>query len=465
MKAKHKVLCFLIEDWGRDPEMLLPLIYFAEKYCNCEVRFEFTWNIYSIYQKQPDVVLLPNTVGLNLFFEASKYAHQQGIKVFALISEGNFRIDGSSDFWGFNIEKIFYQDFVCCWSQRSCEFLKTKLPDIKDKIVFTGATGFDRYTIYNFISKEEYLTKKNLTQYKKIIGYAGWAFGKLGNKQGLEELKFFFNYDPEKLVWVEKQMYLVESILKEAIEKNPEILFILKKHPSEVNQSIVAECLNEMSRLSNYPNVLYIKEGENLHDLINISDLWLGFETTTALEAWLLNKNTILINPDPNFKRDMNFKGSVIAQDYFSLQKLIDEYYNTKKINKFNEPEHSFYRNKAIEDTIGYSDGFNHLRAGYYFKQTVDLIEKNGLNKKRIFSTKYFIKHLLMVVGRFFYIKRIFIHLPKFKKTIWIFENYKLKNIISLKLKYYSYIDEFYKKHNIEESIKNNTIWDKIFRS
>lgn len=462
MKAKYKVLCLLYEDWGRDPEMLIPLIYFIEKYCNCKVTFDFSWNIYSIYQKRPDILLLPNTVGSNLFFEASKYANQQGIKVFALISEGNFRTDGRSDFWGFNIDKTFYQEFVCCWSMRSCEFLKTEMPEIKNKIVYTGATGFDRYLIYNFISKEDFLRKKNLLQYKKIIGYAGWAFGKLFNKQGLEELNAYFNHVPEKIIWVKKQMFLVESILKNTIENNPDVLFILKKHPSEVNPSIVGETLNEMSRLSNYPNVLYIKEGENLHDLINISDLWLGFETTTTLEAWLLNKNTILINPDPNFTRDMHYKGSVIVRDYNNLQNLINEYYETGKIVKFNEAEHSFYRKKTVEETIGYSDGYNHLRAGYYFKKTIELVEKNDLHKKRKFSTKYFIKHFLMVAGSFFYIKGIFIHLPKFKKTVWIFENFRLKNINKLKNKYYLYLDKFYLKNNLEERIKNNKIWEEI---
>ncbi len=464
MKAKHKVLCLLYEDWGRDPEMLLPLIYFVEKYCNCEVSFDISWNTYSIYQKQPDIVLLPNTVGSTLFFEASKYAKKQGIKVFALISEGNFRTDGSFDFWGYNVDKIFYQDFVCCWSKLSCNFLKKELPEIKNKIVHTGATGFDRYSIYNFISKEEYLLKKNLTQYKKIIGYAGWAFGKLSNKQGLEELNFFFNYDPQKLIWAEKQMYLVENILEESIKNNPDILFILKKHPSEENQSLSGDCLNEMSRLRHYPNVLYIKEKENVHDLINISDIWLGFETTTAIEAWLLNKITILINPDPNFNRDKLYKGSIISQDYKDLQNIIDEYYSSGKIEKFNEQDLTLYRKKIIEDTIGFNDGLNHLRTGYYFKQTVDDIEKNGLRKIKVFSTKYFIKHILMVVGSFFYIKKLFLILPKLKKTVWIFENYQLKNINELKNKYYNYLDNFYKANNLDDKIKNNDIWENLFK-
>jgi len=445
--------------------MLIPLLYFAEKYCNCEVEFDFSWNIHSIYKKQPDIVVLPNTVGSNLFFEASKYANLQGIKVFALISEGNFRTDGSFDFWGYNIDKKFYQEYVCCWSKRSCDFVRQQVPEFKNKIFCTGAIGFDRYSIYNFTSKEEFFKKRNLTQFKKVIGYAGWAFGKLYNKQGLDELLFYFNGDSERLKWAEKQMYDVENILKLAIENNPDILFLLKKHPSEANQSITGYYMNEMNRLAVYPNVLYIVEGENLHDLINISDIWMGFETTTTLEAWLLNKHTILVNPDPNFSRDKTFNGSLIANSYNKLQCYIDEFYTSNKIAEFNSEEKLSFRNQLIEDTIGFSDGFNHIRTGLLFKNMVNEIEKNGINKQRIFSIKYYFKYLLMAIGKYFYIKKIFLKLPKFKKTVWIFENFKLKNIEFLKNKYFKYLDSFHTDNKIKEKLNSPDFVKKILNN
>jgi hypothetical protein len=67
---------------------------------HCKVEFAFVWNIHAIYRKKPDIVLLPNTVGSQWYFEISQYAAQQGIKVFALISEGNFRTNGSFQLLG-----------------------------------------------------------------------------------------------------------------------------------------------------------------------------------------------------------------------------------------------------------------------------------------------------------------------------------------------------------------------------
>ena len=44
-KDKYQVLCFLDEEYGRDVEILLPLIYFMETELDCEVDFSFIWNI------------------------------------------------------------------------------------------------------------------------------------------------------------------------------------------------------------------------------------------------------------------------------------------------------------------------------------------------------------------------------------------------------------------------------------
>jgi len=184
---KIKVLCFTDDAIGRDVEMLLPIKFFAEKFLNCEFFHALNIDIHQIYKVKPDIILQANTIGSNLYFEISKIAHEQNIPVFALISEGNFRTDGSFNYWGFNRDKKFYQEYVCCWSERTANFLKEKEPTYKDKIVVTGGVGFDRYSIYEFMKKEVFLSKYNKTNFKKVIGYAGWAFGKLDHKRGKEE--------------------------------------------------------------------------------------------------------------------------------------------------------------------------------------------------------------------------------------------------------------------------------------
>jgi hypothetical protein len=458
-----RVLCFLDNDNGRDVEMMLPLVYFIEKFLACRVEFNFIWDVFSVYRKKPDLVLLPNTVGSRLYFQISQYAARQNIPVFALISEGNMRTDGSFDYWGYNSDKHFYQDFVCFWSARSRDFLRKELPDIKEKLVLTGATGFDRYNIYGFENKEDFLRRRGFKNFRKVIGYAGWAFGKLSNTQGRDELLSFFKGDISRLSWTEKQMYAVEEILRQAVEYYPDILFVLKRHPNEANPSIVEEGRNEMNPLTSYPNVLYVKEEENLHDLISISDIWMGFETTTSLEAWLMKSQvpTLLLNPDPDFNRDQLYKGSLILHSGQELISCIEQFYHKGSISSFMNQDKILFRQKLIRDTIGWGDGFNHIRTAYYFQKTLEKASQTGDIRPR-FSFKYAWMYVLMELGKYFYIKNVFIRLPKFKKTIWIFEKFRLRNIPVLQARYKHFMEDFYNKHKVAERYKLGTLFEEL---
>ena len=452
------VLCFFDSDQGRDPEILLPLIYFAEQYQNCSFNYAVTWDIHEIYKQKPNVVLIANTIGSKLHFQISRYAFNSGIKVFALISEGNFRTNGTFKYWGYNLDKKFYQEKVCLWSQRTFDFLKKEIPAERNKMVFTGATGFDRYKIYKFLSKDDFFIKYNLKPYKKVIGYAGWAFGKLFNEQGRKELTYFHKDNPDRLKWVENQMYAVESILKEAVENNPDILFILKRHPSEANQSIVSKGMNEMMRLADFENVLYVDKNVGINDLLSVSDIWTGFETTTTLEYWLLKGGpTILLNTEPDFKRDKLHKGSLISLSAKDFQVKIDEYYSAGKIEEFNAPGLKELRTKLIMETIGFDDGLNHLRAGYYFSRMI-----NSLNDQSIkveFHFRYYIKHWLLKIGRILFVESIFLKIPKVKKHVWIFKLGKFEKLFALKNRYKEYLDKFYKKNKFTDKIKTGQLW------
>lgn len=454
---RTKLLCFLDDEYGRDVEMVLPVLYFAERYLHCDIKFAFAWNAHEIYLQRPDIVYLPNAIGSPFYHQLAKYAADQNITLFAQISEGNFRTDGSFDYWGYNKDHHIYQDYLCLWSKRTYDYMLKELPQYKEKLAFTGATGFDRYKIYAFEKKESFLKRKNLPPFRKIIGYAGWAFGKIYNAQGRQEVSVLIN----DFNWLEKQMLLVESILKEAIVNNPDTLFILKRHPNEANPSIVDDGRNEMNRLKDYPNVIYITEKENIHDLISVSDIWLGFETTSALEAWLMKDiPTILINPEPEFNRDKLYQGSVIVKNYQELQELINEYYSKGSIESFQIDDLVKKRGKLISDTIGFSDGFNHIRTGFYLRKAIE--EGRFKPKKYQFKLKFLFRYLLIYVGKYFYNKTVFFKLPKFKKSIWILERYKLERVRHFRNEYWPYLENFYKNHKIEERFNNGTLFQSL---
>jgi hypothetical protein len=464
MKDKIKILCFTDDAVGRDVEMLLPIRYFAEKYLNCKFYHALVIDVHQIFKIKPDIILQANTIGSNLYFQISKIAHEQNIPLFALISEGNFRTDGSFDYWGFNKDKKFYQEYVCCWSDRTAGFLKNEVPEAANKIVVTGGVGFDRYKIYKFMRKEEFLQKYNRTQFKKVIGYAGWAFGKLDHSRGKDELLVWAKGEFAKLKWIEEQRIKVRDILKQTIENNSDILFILKQHPQENAPERPEPVKNEMSELAHYKNVIYLCNQESVHDLISVTDLWTCFESTTALECWLMNKQTVFINPEIDFNRDPLYKGSAIAKNLHELQNLIDEFYSTNKIKSFNDSEKVSIRNELIKDIIGFGDGMNHLRASFYLNQTIEKYfpeNQSPITDHRshyAFHAWHWLVYVLLRITAPIYNRAIYSKLWKFKKHLWVFENYKMEKLHRLYEKYIPFFDEFYNQNSIDENIPQKIV-------
>ena len=299
-------------------------------------------------------------------------------------------------------------NFLASKTNRTKSFLTNELAEFKEKMVLTGATGFDRYKLYKFETKQSFLERYKLSHFKKVIGYAGWAFGKLHNSTGLDEIKITFKEKAKhRIEWMTQQQLKIENILRESIENNPDTLFILKRHPNEIHPHLVQKDNNEMINLEHYPNVLYLRNEEDIHTLISVSDIWTAFESTTTIEAWMMKDiPTIFINPDINFLRDENYKGTVIVESYKQFQSAINEYYNTNKVNDMYLPEKIEARKKIIYNVIGFADGLNHLRASYYLKKTItDLPE----NKQKIkFNILYYIRYILVSFGALFYNKTVF---------------------------------------------------------
>ncbi|MEP1097175.1 MAG: hypothetical protein ABJG78_18820 [Cyclobacteriaceae bacterium] len=457
--SKPRVLCFLDNPTGRDTEIVLPIIYVMEKYLDAEVKTKFIWDLLYIKLWKPDVILLPNVIGHHMYVEAAAFARKNKIAVLALESEGNFGTDGKFDYWGYNTNKKIYQDWLTCWSERTKDYL-TQLVDESDreKVILTGATGFDRFSFDKFLGKEAFFAKYGFSHFSKVVGYAGWAFGKLYGAHLDESFHQFSKWRgrEEALEWIEEQRIHVREVLRNLIEKNPDTLFILKKHPKENFESDPVEGPNEMNELLDLENVIYLKTEESTADLINISDVWLGFETTTILEAWLLKTETILINKVPEFPRSKLFKGSVIASEAGRLQQYLNEYFETGKIADFYSEHLSSTRFTALKNSIGFSDGKNHLRSSYYFRKS---IPEKHINKSVSLNLRHLRLFLLMHVGRFFFNKGLFLKLPKFRKTVYVFENRTLNGFQERKKDLDRSLDLFYQEHGFDSTLKNNN-WD-----
>lgn len=457
--TKKTAYCFLVSNEARDFYLLAPIIYYLEKFENYSISFEFIWDAHKIRRKRPDLVILPNSRGHLLYFEVAKYCVENNIQLFNHDSEGNFNSEIDYDFWAYNHDKKNLCPIQFTWNQRIKDFLIKKYKIEESIIKVSGAPGFDKYAYLKPIDRKTLLSKHGFGHFNKVVGYAGWAFGKVYNQELNDVLSNINKPGEAGKKWLEEQRDFVENALKIAIEKYPDVLFILKKHPRENFESDYRDSRNEMNRLAHYPNVFYLKDEVEIQDLIQISDLWMAFESTSIMEAWLMNIPTLMINGDPHFDRVDLHTGSLNAANPDEVLSAFEELYCKNNIAYFNDNEVVKNRNSIFINSIGFADGLNHLRCINHFREFLTTKEST---KKPSLNFKFLRLFILLNVGKYFYIPSLFRNLPKLKKTVWVFENYTLQKIKTQLKDVYKDLDSFYSKHNLDFKIKNGSIWKEL---
>lgn len=452
MKSPNKkAYCFLVSNEGRDFHILIGFIYYLERFLNYEVEFQFVWDAHKIRISPPDLVILPNARGNDLYVEIARYCKENDILIYANESEGNFNPDPSYYYWGYNTTEAPISPVLYCWNNRIRNYLVETLGIDASVIKVAGAPGVDKYHYTPKLNRDLFLDKYKKSTYKKVVGYAGWAFGKLENKEINDVLSYLEMEEEAGKKWIAEKRDWVEDALKACIEKFPDVLFILKKHPRENFESDYRDSRNEMNRLTHYENVLYLCNEESIESLIQLSDIWMAFESTSIMEAWLMKTPTIIINPIPDFSKVKLYEGSLQVHDIPHLLAVMADALEKNVFDQMNQPEILIQRQKTLDYAFGFTDGYNHLRCVYYF---LPYLENNKRpTKKPALNARFFRQYLLLHIGKFFYIKSLFARLPKFKKTIWIFENYRLTQVKEQKITTFKHLDEFYEKSGLNEKL------------
>jgi surface carbohydrate biosynthesis protein len=438
---KKRGFCFLVSNESRDYFLLLGIIYYLERFENFEISFEFIWDAYKIKKTKPSLVILPNERGNDLYYEVAQYCKENNILVISNDSEGNFNTQINYDFWGYNLQKDIVCPFIFTWNSRVKEFLIKKYKIEEKRLKLAGAPGFDKYKYLPKIEKNTILKKYNKQNFTKIVGYAGWAFGKLQNSELSDIISNLGREKKEGVKWLTEQRDLVEDCLKTVVEQYPDILFILKKHPRENFESDYKDSRNEMNQLRHYPNVLYLKDEEDIQNLIQISDLWMAFESTSIMEAWLMNIPTLMINPDRHFTRVDLYKGSAFVKNPKEILNVFQDFFTHNDKSFCCKNEELAERASIIQNSIGFDDGFNHLR---FVKPLIPFIKETKSPVKIRTNQRFLRFYFLLHIGKHFYSKKLFERLPKLKKTIWIFENYKLQKVNRDKKIHFQNLNEFY---------------------
>jgi hypothetical protein len=378
----------------RDLHIVTPTLRFLRGRYTMETKSIFNGYFYILLYR-PKLLLISNFSGSRVNQNITKLAYRMGIKVVSLISEGNVKIEDADQFlWGHNNDKKLYVNRLLLWSDKGLNIFLSKYPYLNNQLITTGASGFDRYKLLKFQEKKIFISKNNF-KYKKVIGIGAWGFDHFFGKYYDEYHQYFIDIFGQDQVDMHREDLLrLQSTYKALIQSNKNTLFILRYHPGTIDYE-----KNEFFGLEQFENVFVSNKFTNtdyqIADLINISDLWIGYETTTALEAWLLGRQTFLINPTrSDFIRENVHKGSPIVRNESEAQKLIDEYFSNGSIAAFEELDNE--RRKIIKDVIGFDDGKNHVRAA---KEIIKLLEQPDRKVKYGFEVyKEAFKQIIKIV-------------------------------------------------------------------
>jgi surface carbohydrate biosynthesis protein len=430
-----KIIVLMAVLTERDNNAIFPVIYYLQKKFGFDVTLKNVLDYKSIIENKYDAAFFANIIGEKICIRAAKFCKKINLPVISLTMEGNVHEKKVAlSTWGYNLKREDLIDLQFVWSDYYKKIILNYFPKLKKNLQVSGSTGFDRYKLFNKKGKE-LLIKYNKNNFNKIITYATWGFDKFVHKLDFNYIKLFIS--KSEINKIIKDRLKVKSILKKLIKNNPNILFILKIHPRVFDENSTEFNLNWFSR---YNNVLILQNEENLKDLINISDIWIAYQSTTFLEAWCMNKITIKIIPTLNQKwRNNLFHGSVLATDYKELQNKINEFYKTKKIDEFENKNE--IREKIIENSIQSKDGLNSYRTAIKINDYIS-------NKKNKVNIKF--KH--KIVANFWNIFFKSIYLIKFLKILTKYK--QLDKILSINKKGPKMLNDYYYEMNKSKLVK-----------
>lgn len=443
-----KKLALFIE-WsskGRDFEIDLPLMYFFEKVLKWEVKYVSIFNLPKVLSINPDLVIMSNTTGAGENLNISRLIEKSSIPLFSHVSEGMFREKDIEEFvYGWNKkEKRFSEILSTVWSRKSYDMSLKKIQNLVGFYKVSGAIGFDKYKIYG---KEIIDTKI----FKKVVVYAGFDFHNILNKKE----KLIYRIGMLKFNQVVDWIELTKQILYNIIHNNQDILFLLKPHPGDGEK-----LPKELEGLLNFKNIKIVDKDISIVSVIENSDILLNIDSSTNLEAWLLDKPSISFNTDESmFSSDVLY-GSILENDFNKIQCYIDEYYKTGKIKAFEEKKE--LREKLISDYIGFSDGLNHVRFMSFLKPYIEKIENGELQKGKWnirFKTKVkgYIRHFLYSISKGRY------DTPLFKRWAKQYDIFDDKQVEEQKRLRYPDFDRYYiEKQDKIDAIYHN--WHKNWK-
>jgi len=376
----------------RDLNLMIPLYLYLKKRGYKVVIENINFGVLNVLKYRPRLLIFSNPHDSTVY-ELKRDLFNCGATIVTLTTEGNYQEVGFHGyFWGWNVEHRLHQHALLLWNNKSRKLITKFHPEFADKLFVSGSVGHDRYKSVDFFNKGAFLQQNNLQRFQKVIGIAGFGLFKYVNDPSSYAI-----VDPE-YPKTNLQLFEVDRVkLRESygklIRQFPDILFILRLHPETAS----AFDQTEFYGLEELPNI-YISSIHaslpKIDDVINISDVWIAYETNTSIEAWLLNKPVIYFNPTTaDFQRENHFNGCVLTSSLEQVVVWINEFYETGKISDYECKAE--VRESILKEVIEYKDGKNYERAGRIIEELYQKLPKTKAKNYWKFLRKINFKELL----------------------------------------------------------------------
>ncbi|MEM7393412.1 MAG: hypothetical protein AAF492_13795, partial [Verrucomicrobiota bacterium] len=316
-----------------------------------------------IHRLKPRLLFMSNSMGAPINPQLVAYARAKNIPCLVLVSEGNFHESPEwllPQYWGWNKTRELQENRQLLWSKRSLGIILRHEPQLASRLRVSGAADFDAYTIRTFSSREAFLQRRRAGSWSKIIGVGGWNFGRFMTEDPHYHAACKL-FGPAQVDRFREDGQRFNQILHAVIAAHPTVLFVLKLHPGlRVRDRLLGSAFQGLDR---YENTLFIRQEEAVGQCLAVSDFWMTYESTTEVEAWLLNRPTCLINPSgTDFPRNILFKGSPNFATETAVNEAIRSFYERGTLPGFEALDHE--RRRITADVTEWHDGLNHVRAG-----------------------------------------------------------------------------------------------------
>jgi hypothetical protein len=253
---------------------------------------------------------------------------------------------------------------------------------------------------------------------------------------GLYDWYFYYtpnaseSLDINTLELQKKSRLKFNQLIKEIIDLHPNYFFFLRRHPGSTG----IDYYDGIEGLSTHSNVKIIQSELSLIDNIDVSDYWLSYDSTTALEAMVRGKKVANIRPVflPN---DLRIVSNEIVESITEIESFKDFIARKQDDLSTNLIE--------LEYFFGNLDGLNHVRAGNEIIRLINTFNNNKDNVDRVCVHETWEKILIFKISTYAY---LFPFIPKFIKE----KSYLLSRLMAWDQRNLLDFEEIRLKHQLQ---------------